>query len=490
MKGIHHMENDLLTALTEYVNQDYYPFHMPGHKRNKKFCQIENPYQIDITEIDGFDNLHDAQGILKTAMETAAEIYHAEETHFLVNGSSSGILAAICACTKPGDKILIARNCHKSVYHALYLQNLEPVYLYPNIKQGILSEVLLEDVKKAMYQYPEIRTAVIVSPSYEGVVSDIKEIAAFLHSRNCLLIVDEAHGAHFGFAEGFPETAVRLGADFVIQSVHKTLPSLTQTALLHIGKSSICNKNAEQIEKNGVNEIDRKRLYRYLSIFQTSSPSYLFMASIQKSLLIVKEHAEILFSELLKNIAYLRKKTEALKFIHILSLKNTDPSKLNIFIDEKSGRNGHWLYSILLKKYHLQMEMETLRYVLAMTSIADTKEGFVRLANALIEIDQGLSCQNKENYDNNYIMPKPPMAFCSISMALDSKKEMCFLDNAIGFVSAEYIYLYPPGIPLLVPGEVFTEEYIVIIKKYLSAGLTVKGVEKNHVYIIKNTKEA
>lgn len=476
------MEKDLLMALTEYSNQDYYPFHMPGHKRNKKFCQIENPYQIDITEIDGFDNLHDAQGILKTAMEQAARIYHARETHFLVNGSSSGILAAICACTKSGDKILVARNCHKSVYHAIYLQNLEPVYLYPKIAQGILSEILLEDVKKAMDQYPEIKVAVIVSPSYEGIVSDIKEIAAFLHSRDCLLIVDEAHGAHFGFSKEFPETAVRLGADIVIQSVHKTLPALTQTALLHIGGNN--HKNKGQIL------IDRKRLYRYLSIFQTSSPSYLFMASIQKSLSILKEQADILFPKLLENITYLRKETKDLNYIHILSLKNLDPSKLNIFIDEESGKDGHWLYSILLKKYHLQMEMETLRYVLAMTSIADTKEGFVRLARALIEIDQGLSYEKKKKEEHNYrqIIPKPPNVFCSISQALDSKKEQNSLDTAIGLVSAEYIYLYPPGIPLLVPGEVFTKEYISIIKNYLLAGFTVKGIENNYVSIIKNTK--
>lgn len=533
------MEKDLLSVLQEYSKQDYYPFHMPGHKRNTALCSMGNPYGLDITEIDGFDNLHDAQGILKSAMQEAAELYGAEETFFLVNGSSCGILAAVCACTKPGDAVLIARNCHKSAYHALYLQDLKPVYLYPQIEQGIQSEILAEDVELALKQHPDIRAVILVSPTYEGVVSEIETIAALAHAANCPLIVDEAHGAHFGMAEGFPETAVRLGADLVIQSVHKTLPSFTQTALLHIGK--------EATQKG---RIDRERLHRYLSIFQSSSPSYLLMAGIQRSLRILKKQGKQLFSELLEKIAYLRKETENLQYIHILSLKHMEPSKLNIFIEEASGRNGHWLYRELLERYHLQMEMESLHYVLAMTSAADTREGFERLALALREIDaklqekkrkereRGKRCCHGCKYKNKYLlcdvkkwnlkqgkvkqkkeniicadMKKEypvgnkikrseynirkkteqqrrkeqnilPIA-CSIQTALNMEKKEISLKQAEGLISAEYLYLYPPGIPLVVPGEIFTKEVVLEIKRSLYAGLEVKGIsERRNVWIV------
>lgn len=479
------MQKDLLTKLAEYARADYYPFHMPGHKRNMEMCRMENPYTVDITEIDGFDNLHDAQGILKDAMEEAAELYGAQETFFLVNGSSSGILAAICSCTEPGDEILIARNCHKSVYHALYLQNLRPIYLYPQILQGIQAEILPGDVELALRKHPGVRVVMIVSPTYEGIVSDIKTIAELVHRAGCLLLVDEAHGAHFGFAEGFPETAVRLGADLVIQSVHKTLPAFTQTALLHMGKNT---------------NIDRERLCRYLAIFQSSSPSYLLMAGIQKSLRIVKEQGDILFPELLENIDGLRRKARHFRYIHILKLKNAEPSKLVICIDKISGKNGHWLYRRLLEKYHLQMEMKSLWYVLAMTGIADKKEGFERLAEALDGIDhelmQQISLKKEIKEKSLYKMEKEKetdwkeinMAlpvFCSIREAVDVPKRVCPLEDAAGFVGADYIYLYPPGIPLLVPGEIFTERLILKIKESLNAGLEVKGVSENCcVYLV------
>lgn len=474
------MEKDLLATLMAYAKKDYYPFHMPGHKRNTMLCQMENPYGLDITEIDGFDNLHHAQGLLRFAMEEAAELYHAEETYFLVNGSTCGILAAIHACTKQGDMVLIARNCHKSVYHAIYLRNLQPVYLYPQVFQGISSEILPEDVERALQKYPKIRAVIIVSPTYEGIVSDIKKIAELAHQFGCALIVDEAHGAHFGFFRGFPETAVRLGADLIIQSVHKTLPGFTQSALLHIGSGQKAK------EKN--HTIDKARLRRYLSIFQSSSPSYILMAGIQNSLRIVKEQGDYLFSKLLENIVFLRKETEHLHYLHILPYKYSDPSKIIIFIEEASGRNGHWLYHILLEKYHLQMEMESLWYVLAITGIADTKEGFERLAFALQEIDKSL-CPSKAKIEEKkekkieQFLPCLPVQ-CHIQEALDSPKELCLLTTAIGFVSAEYIYLYPPGIPMIVPGEIFTKEIISEIERNISAGLEIKGVSEGMVSIV------
>ena len=223
----------LIDDLEEYAQSDYYPFHMPGHKR--KSLSFPNPYEIDITEIDGFDNLHHATGMIKEAEVRGAELYHSKRCFFLVNGSTCGLLAAISAATRRGDKVLVARNCHKAVYHALYMNELQAEYLYPSItKNGIQGQITAEQVQESLYENPDAVAVILTSPTYEGIVSDVAKIAEVCHEHGIPLIVDEAHGAHFGFGGGFPENAVKLGADAVIMSLHKTLPSFTQTALLHL----------------------------------------------------------------------------------------------------------------------------------------------------------------------------------------------------------------------------------------------------------------
>ena len=273
----------LLERLTEYAGSDAYPFHMPGHKRREIPDGIPggfpDPYGIDITEIDGFDNLHHAEGILKDAMDEAAAIYGADRSWYLVNGSTCGILSAVFATTENGGRILTARNCHKAVYHAICLNRLEAEYLYPEeiTEFGINGGIRAEDVRKALEKdamrcagnsgdvrgkITKIQAVLITSPTYEGVVSDIRAIADAAHEYGIPLIVDEAHGAHLEYAvqcHSFPKSALEYGADIVIQSLHKTLPCFTQTAILHV-KGKL---------------VDQDRVSRYLSMFQTSSPSYL-----------------------------------------------------------------------------------------------------------------------------------------------------------------------------------------------------------------------
>lgn len=196
----------LYDKLKAYSESDFYAFHMPGHKRNKALLGIELPYDLDITEIDGFDDLHHADGILKEEQERAARVFGAEESHFLVNGSTAGILSAVMGCTHRGDKILVARHCHKSIYHAIYMNGLVPRYVYPefDISMHMNGEIRKEDVAKALAAEPDIKAVVIVSPNYDGVVSDVKGIAEVAHSYRIPLIVDEAHGPHFGFHPAFP----------------------------------------------------------------------------------------------------------------------------------------------------------------------------------------------------------------------------------------------------------------------------------------------
>ena len=244
-------EELLIHRLKRYERSDMYPFHMPGHKRLKGGAEYEtwfqngmafpNPFEVDITEIDGFDNLHHAEGILKKSMEWAAGLYGADRTWYLINGSTAGLLSAVCGCVPPGGRILMGRNCHKAAYHGVYLHQLQTSYVYPQStgEWGIQGGILPEDVEKSLKEQPDIRAVLIVSPTYDGIVSDVKEIARVVHQAGLPLIVDEAHGAHFRYSEVFPQSALELGADVVIQSVHKTLPSLTQTAVLHMK----CNRS-------------------------------------------------------------------------------------------------------------------------------------------------------------------------------------------------------------------------------------------------------
>ena len=230
-------EELLIERLKKYRRLDMYPFHMPGHKRAEGIkLSFPDPFSVDITEIDGFDNLHHPEGILKDSMEWASSLYGSDRTWYLVNGSTCGLLSAISAAVSHGGKILVSRNCHKAVYHGIYLNHLEAVYVYPQPVPGlgIQGGILPEDVENALKNDPDIQAVLIVSPTYDGIVSDVEAIAKIVHKAGLPLIVDEAHGAHFAYGDAFPKSALELGADAVIQSVHKTLPSLTQTALLHV----------------------------------------------------------------------------------------------------------------------------------------------------------------------------------------------------------------------------------------------------------------
>lgn len=243
---------------------------MPGHKRNAWGELPAQLYRLDITEIDGFDNLHQPEGILKELQEQAAACCGAEESYYLVNGSTGGILSAVSAALPASGHILMARNCHKSAYHAAYLRNLRTSYLYPKMLEDydIFDMVSPEQIEEALDKEPDIQAVLLVSPTYEGRISNIRQISEIVHARGIPLIVDEAHGAHLGWSDAVHENSCRQGADLVIQSVHKTLPALTQTALLHV---------------NGT-IVDRERLRRFLHIYQSSSPSYLLMASIDNAL--------------------------------------------------------------------------------------------------------------------------------------------------------------------------------------------------------------
>ena len=481
---------NIFDKLKNYSDSDYYAFHMPGHKRNLDLMDGTSPYRIDITEIDGFDDLHHAEGILKEAQERAAEVYHADETHFLVNGSTVGILSAILGTTEKGDSILVARNCHKSVYHAIYLNELDPVYLYPKFdtELGLSTEIDAADVQKALEEHPGIRAVMIVSPTYDGVVSDIEKIAEIVHEAGCLLIVDEAHGAHFGFDPYFPKSANMYGADLVINSLHKTLPALTQTALLHV--------NGERV--------NRRKVKRYLDMLQTSSPSYILMASIDACIHLLEQTQMqkcSIFKEYAAHIDNLREELKKLKYLKIIRTENTDRYDRSKFVIsvKHAPISSHELYERLLRDYHLQMEMLAGTYVLAMTTVGDTQEGLDRLRDALLAIDAELDAKLKSGSGQE----QKPMQMTDTDLPLSGRQpslekvwtiaeavkcrdvvpsrkgkiETCGFADSAGHISLEYAYLYPPGSPLIVPGERITQEAVEILCWYQEHDFSIEGLQ-------------
>ena len=513
----------LYEKLESYVKSDYYPFHMPGHKRNSRITGADLPYSLDITEIDGFDDLHHAEGILARAEKRAGRLYRADETHYLINGSTVGILSAVMGCTKRGGRILMARNCHKSVYNAVILNELTPIYVFPGFYHGteLCGKISAAEVERILEEEQGIEAVVITSPTYEGVVSDIKSIADVVHKKGIPLIVDEAHGAHFGFHPYFPENANMKGADVVIHSLHKTLPSLTQTALIHM---------------NG-DLADRRRIRRYLHILQTSSPSYVLMASVDECIALLEEQREEVFDRYVQMLDAARRNLKRMNNIKLFSTESYDRSKLVFSVKDTFLKNpggdtkefrgkakftGKMLYDLLLKKYHLQMEMAAGSYVLAMTGPGDVREGMERLIEALGEIDGMLSMEDTSgairvsadisasadrnicaHADRNepeggisYGFERPEIVMTPYDAECLQEQEetkagglirtaRCPWNRAAGKIALEYAYLYPPGIPLIVPGEKIGGKTAEEICRYYDMGFSVEGtVGKGQIEVL------
>jgi len=452
--------------------------HMPGHKRNIEEFSMGNPYGIDITEVDGFDNLHNPTGLIKNSMDRTAQMYGANNTFYLVNGSSAGLLTAISAVANRGHKVIVARNCHKSVYNAVYLNELYPVYVYPdNVNNlGINSQISADNVENLLNENKDVLAVIITSPTYEGIISDISAIAEVVHRFDIPLIVDEAHGAHFHFHKEFPTSALDMGADIVVQSIHKTLPAFTQTALLHV-KSNL---------------IDIDKVKRYLDMYQSTSPSYILMAGIDNCMEFLRTKGPDRFDKYVINLKALRFNIEQLKHIYIF--KVDDISKLVLYIPD--GRlNGKQLYGILLNKFHIQLEMASLHYVIAMTSVGDKMEYYDRFLNALQIIDNSLdkdtmiktanflevdnkSVRNINLIGSNKFEVVPAIVIESPYKAMNAELELVEIEKSIGRISGSSVCVYPPGIPLIFPGERITLDIINHLKESYELGLEVIGLNE------------
>ena len=451
----------IVEALKTAYENPTYQFHIPGHTKGKAifkdFRKLIGEKALNIDTTDEFDNLgtlHPATGPIKEAQELAAEAFGAKKTFFLLNGSTAGNLALAMALTKKGDKVIVNRNCHRSVLTGMIISGAEPIWICPNRIEdwSIWGNTDAAQIEELINKNPDVSMVWITNPTYEGVVSDIKAISAVCKKHNIPLIVDEAHGCLWNFNKHLPETALKLGADAVVHSLHKTGGSMSQSSMLHISKDSCLN--VEAVEKA-------------LKLLHTTSPSLMLLASLDAARAnLQSKTGQILLERAVKNAKYLRTRLDSIQGLHQLKGDfgyKTDVTKVFIRIDGLSGKR---LESILEIDFGIEVESASDIGVLILCNIGNKHSDFKYLADCLEKIAA-------TNYQDIYYLEKrkhmpmlEPQIKMSLREAFYAEKETIPKSEAIGRISAEVVAECPPGISILLPGELITEEHLPYLNDY------------------------
>lgn len=474
---------NMLSYLKSYAKKDNVSFHMPGHKGSGIFrmCgfdeEISMLADMDITEIPGADNLYCPDGIIKDVQERYEKIYGSKKTHILINGSSCGIMAAIMASISPGDKLLIARNCHKSVYNGLALAGGEPVYIMPQMEEEfyITGEISSDSVRRALEEDDKIAAVIITSPNYYGICSDIKEIAEVVHEFGKILIVDQAHGAHLKLFESFmkkdmdmPQSGESGGADIVINSTHKTLATFTQSAIINVMSY----------------RVDEDILLDKLQILQSTSPSYILMLSHYMNVSILEKYGENLFTRWYDSVMHFYKKAANINGLKILKSDALDKTKINISF-ASMGMSGAELEQKLLDR-GIYAELSTGNILMAMSGIGNEKRDYDRLLKSLEEISVEVTRRNRnmtEKEDMSFVNMPPANKYVGIFR----EWEQVQLDDCEERVSASIVAPYPPGIPFLCPGEKISPECVAKLQEIRKEKRKIYGLSKEgNIRVFKN----
>ena len=482
----------ITTFLTEHADRNPVSFHMPGHKGSRIYREngygdfLDKIMDCDITEIPGADNLFQTEGIIAETMKRYEKLYGVKKSYLLVNGSSGGLIAAILACVRPGGKLIMARNSHKSIFNALGLASIEPVYAYPEEAEGcgILGEITAEEVARCIDENPEAEAVILPSPNYYGICSDIKAIAEEVHKRGKVLIVDQAHGAHLKFfgkyggagaalCGSFPESAEEQGADIVINSIHKTLASFTQSALLNLCSDRV---NPFLLEDK-------------LQTIESSSPSYPMMATLDINADLLENCGERLIRRWADNLDYFYAEACKIPGLVALTPPSLDRTKLNIDMSAY-GINGNQLEEMLMER-DIFIELVTGNIVMCMTGIGNTRRDYERLLEALSEI--AAQQRGAAEKRGEFKKAEQPQVLTRIleQRAVPVEKEFVPLKEAAGRVCASSIIPYPPGIPIVCPGEVIDEDVLEYIRERREAGEKVIGLTaEGTVCVGKQKKDA
>lgn len=465
----------LFEAMRLYANSGVMGYHTPGHKQGKGmhagFFEAITPQGLamEVSLMDELDDLHEPHGCIQTAQQLAAELYGADESFFFVNGTTGAIHAMLLSAAGPGETVILPRNAHRSVLGALMLSGARPVYVQPEIdhEAGIAMGITPESILQAIQQHPEAKAVLLVSPTYYGIVSDLEAVARIVHEHSMVLLVDEAHGAHLIFHPDLPVSALEAGADLVAQSTHKLLGAMTQASMLHC--------------KGG--RVAREKIRTMASLLQSTSPNYLLLASLDIARMQMATEGEALLSHTLEIAAWARQEINKIEGLHCFGTEKIgragcfalDITKLTVSV-VKLGITGAEAVQKLRGQYKVQAELSDLYNVLFLFTIGDGKKEAAYLVEALRKLsadirneqkqERALPCFSYFSLPEQALLPRE---------ALFAEKETIPFRQAAGRISAETIMFYPPGIPLIGPGEVIEQELVSDCLKMQAAGLKIVG---------------
>jgi arginine/lysine/ornithine decarboxylase len=484
-------QTPLIHALKACKTRPHAPFYTPGHKRGMGISPIltdligKDVFRADLTELAELDNLFTPQSVILAAQELAADAFGAEKTWFLVNGSTCGIEAAILATCRMGDKIILPRNVHSSVISGLILSGAIPIFINPEYNEDldIAHSITPAAVKAALIKHPDAKAVLIVYPTYYGVCGDLKSIAQITHQYNIPLIVDEAHGAHFHFHPELPTSALSLGADLTVQSIHKTLGAMTQASMLHIqGK-----------------RIDIDRVNKALQLVQSTSPSFILLASLDAARQQMAIHGKNLLSQTLELANIARKKITTIPSLSILQLPQYDNSgflaldqtRLTVNVSQL-GITG-FIAEDLINDLGVTPEFSSLQNIIFIISIGNTESDLQKLIQTLFHLSQKFHhndlltsecqpCKNRNDDIISYIMCISPRE------AFFANSETLLVENTENQICAEIVCPYPPGIPVLMPGELITNTALEALQKIKNMGGFITGCADETLQTLKVVK--
>lgn len=475
-------------AMREYIKKDMVAFHTPGHKYGQgidpEFIELvgRNTFRLDLCELPEVDNLHDPEHVLKEAMELAAQAYGADHSFFLVNGSTCGNNTMVLTVCDPGDKILVPRNVHKSIISGILLSGAIPVYMIPTWDRdiGIDHNLTPEDVEKALQAHPDVKGVFLVNPTYYGVTGDVKSIAEVCHRHGKPLLVDEAHGPHLHFHPDLPMSAVEAGADMVVQSTHKIIAGMTQTSMLHINEG----------------RVDLNRAKKVLQLLQSTSPNYVLMASLDTARRQMALHGETLLSYALEISEWARAELNKIPGIQCFGkervgfpgLYNLDLTKLTINVSHL-GIAGFDFLDLLNERYQIQSEMATLTNVLEIVTFGNTRRDMKRLVEGVRDIAREIHTRGVPKQLQPLVqqmdLPAQPEAVLTPREAFYARTENILFQDSAGRVCTEIVCPYPPGIPILVPGERITQDLVDYIQLVYRHGGFINGPDDIRLHTIK-----
>lgn len=466
-------ETPLLQSVSDLIDTNPAYFRIPGHRLDKGISPRwtdrvgTSVFAYDVTETPLTDDLHSPEGAISEAQRLLSALYGADQSFFLVNGSTCGNEAMIISAALEGERIMVARNAHKSAMMGLILSGAEPVYVMPEViaDWAIQGAVTAEVVRKGFEEHPDCKALFLVSPSYYGVGSDLEKIAAICHAHGALLLVDEAHGGHVYFHEGLPVGALRAGADVCVQSMHKVAGALTQSSVLHI-------------KRHGVGEAALDRIGQNLQLVQSTSPSYLLMVSLDCARYELAMNGREMMDKALGLAEYARERINKIEGFRCMEGERTDRTRL-VISARKMGLTGYTLDKLLFEEYAVNVELSDYENVLAIVTYANEIGDMDRLVAACVDISgkyAGRLAGQMSHRNNGYpLFPKIPRQVMTPRRAYFSDTRSVRWQEAVGQIAGQMIAPYPPGIPVVCPGERISQEVWEYIEHFRADGRHIHG---------------